>query len=58
MNISILRDTDFSFVKTTINKKGNEFSRKLEEGSIDYASACSSFHQQNVLIKIGNKVQG
>lgn len=43
-------------MKTTTNSEGNEFSRKLEKGSVDYSNACMQFHKYNVAIEIGNSV--
>lgn len=57
MKTTILRDTNYSFVKTTTNESGESFSRKLEKGSVDYSNACLSFHRKEVAIEIGNTVE-
>jgi len=56
MKTIIKRDTDYSFMKTTTNEEGEEFSRKLEKGSVDYSNACVRFHAHSVEIKKGNSV--
>lgn len=56
MKTTIKRDTNYSFIKTTTNNEGKEFSRKLEKGSVDYSNACMQFHKYNVEIVIGNTV--
>lgn len=55
---SILRDTMTSFIETSTNHKGDEFSRKLEKGSADYSNACLKFHMNDVSLEVGNKVEG
>ena len=56
MKTQILKDTDYSFIKTITNKEGREFDRKLEKGTSEYSNACSLFHQKGVEIKKGNKI--
>lgn len=56
MKTTILKDTNYSFIKTTTNSEGKEFQRKLEKGSVDYSNACLQFHKYNVSLEIGNSV--
>ncbi len=56
MKTTITKDTNYSFIKTTTNNEGKEFSRKLEKGSVGYSNACMQFHKRNVALEIGNKV--
>ena len=56
MKTQLLRDTNYSFLKTTTNGEGKEFSRKLEKGSTDYSNACMTFHANKTTIEIGNSV--
>lgn len=57
MKTIYLRDTDYSFIKTTTNENNEVFNRKIEKGNVDYSNACALFHSRNVEIKIGNKVE-
>ena len=54
--VTITRDTNYSFIKTTTNSEGESFSRKLEKGDVDYSNACLSFHRNNVDIVTGNSI--
>lgn len=56
MKTTILRDTNYSFLETTI-KDGRSFNRKLEKGSTEYTNACIAFHQEGTALKVGNKVE-
>lgn len=56
MKTTITKDTNYSFIKTTTNNEGKDFSRKLEKGSVDYSNACMQFHKYNVSLEIGNSV--
>lgn len=53
---TITRDTNYSFVKEIVKENGESFSRKLEEGSTEYANACLDFHMANIAIVKGNKI--
>ncbi len=57
MKTIITRDTNYSFIKTTINEEGKEFSRKLEKGNVDYSNACTMFHSKKVEIEVGNSIE-
>ena len=55
------RDTNYSFVLTTTNEAGEQFSRKIEKGNdhcpnVDYMNTCHLFHSKGVQIAIGNSV--
>lgn len=54
--ITYLRDTDYSFVETTVRSDGREFSRKLEKGIPEYGNTCHLFHMNNVELLRGNTV--
>ena len=56
MKTTLTRNTNTSFIKTVTNSKGEEFSRVVEKGNIDYSNACMQFHKYNVAIEIGNSV--
>ena len=61
MTTSFTRDTNYSFVETTTNGAGEQFSRKIEKGNDnrpnrEYSFVCSLFHSNNVQIAIGNSV--
>jgi len=61
MTISFTRDTNYSFVKTTTNGTGEQFSIKIEKGNdnrpnVEYLFVCSLFHSNSVQIAIGNSV--
>ena len=57
MKVQILRDTDYSFIKTSKKENGDTFSRKIEKGMPEYGNACNSFHSKGVNIGIGNKIE-
>jgi hypothetical protein len=57
MKTIITRDTESSFIKTTINEAGEKFSRKLEKGKVDYSNACMMFHSKKVSLEVGNKIE-
>lgn len=54
--ITYLRDTDYSFVQTTVRSDGKTFARKLEKGSTEYGNTCHLFHRCGVMIEKGNTV--
>ena len=54
--ITLIRDTDESFIQTTKRDDGKEFSRKLEKGQPEYANACDTFHMSNVPIVRHNAI--
>lgn len=54
--ITYLRDTDYSFVQTTVRSDGMTFARKLEKGSPEYGNICTLFHRRDVMIEKGNTV--
>ena len=54
--VTLIRDTNFSFLKTTTNEEGASFTRKLEKGSVDYSNACGAFHRNSVELTVGNSV--
>jgi len=61
MTTSFTRDTNYSFVETTTNGAGEQFSRKIEKGNdnrpnVEYSNACYLFHSKGVLISKGNSV--
>jgi len=57
MKAIIKRDTNNSFIKTTINEAGEKNSRKLEKGKVDYSNACMLFHSKKVELLIGNCIE-
>lgn len=54
--VTLTRDTNYSFLKTTTNEEGKTFTRKLEKGNVDYSNACGAFHRNNVELVVGNSV--
>lgn len=56
MKTILTRNTNHSFIKTTINIKGEAFSRIIEKGNVDYSNACMQFHKYNISLEIGNSV--
>lgn len=56
MKTELLRDTNYSFIKTITNEEGKSLSRKIEDGTPEYGNTCLLFHKENVSIEVGNKV--
>jgi hypothetical protein len=54
--VTYIRDTQWSFIKTTTNENGEQFSRKIQKGTTDYSNACNAFHNAGVSIETGNSV--
>jgi len=54
--VTIIRDTNYSFIKTTTTESGDSFSRKLEKGSPEYSNACMAFHRKNISLEKGNSI--
>lgn len=46
--ITLIRDTDSSFLEITKRDDGKEISRKLEKGQTEYGNACRTFHMSDV----------
>lgn len=56
MKTIIIRDTNYSFVRTITKQDGTSFSRKIEKGNVDYSNACMLFHTAKVELVVGNKL--
>ena len=56
MKTQIIRDTDYSFLRTTTRKDGSSFTRKIEKGSSEYANACILFRQRGAEIAIKSEI--
>ena len=54
--ITLIRDTQSSFIATTTNEQGQSFTRKHEKGFAGYADACAKFQRANTPIVIGAQV--